>query len=101
MQVEWLESALLQFEAIVTHIADDKPTAAMKFRDAVNEKVLALAASRQWAEGRIAFKAKTFASSFYPKTISSSMQKRHKARSACIELRNCSPIPHRKHTISM
>ena len=44
MRVEWLESALLQFEAIVTHIADDKPKAAIKFRDAVNNKVLALAA---------------------------------------------------------
>ena len=44
MRVEWLESALLQFEAIVTHIADDKPKAAIKFRSAVNNKVLALAA---------------------------------------------------------
>ena len=44
MRVEWLESALLQFEAIVTHIADDKPKAAIKFRDEVNNKVLALAA---------------------------------------------------------
>ena len=34
---------MLQFEAIVTHIADDKPKAAIKFRDAVNNKVLALA----------------------------------------------------------
>ena len=44
MRVEWLESALLQFEAIVTHIADDKPKAAIKFRDAVNNRALALAA---------------------------------------------------------
>ena len=44
MRVEWLESALLQFEAIVTHSADDKPKAAIKFRDAVNNRVLALAA---------------------------------------------------------
>ena len=44
MRVEWLQSALLQFEAIVTHIADDKPKAAIKFRDAVNNRVLALAA---------------------------------------------------------
>ena len=60
MRVEWLESALLQFEAIVTHIADDKPKAAMKFRDAVNNKVLALAAFP--STGRIAFKARIFAS---------------------------------------
>ena len=40
MHVEWLESALLQFEAIFTHIAEDKPKAAMKFRDAVNDKAL-------------------------------------------------------------
>ena len=33
--------------------------------------------------------------------ISSSMQMRHKPRSVCIELRNRSPITHRKHTISM
>ena len=44
MPVEWLESALLHFEVIVTHFADDKPKAPIKFRDAVNDKVLALAA---------------------------------------------------------
>lgn len=43
MQLEWLESALLELEGIVTHIADDKPQAAKKFQVALNKKVQSLA----------------------------------------------------------
>ena len=35
------------------------------------------------------------------KSTESSMQKRHKPRSVCIEMRNHSHGTHRKHTISM